>query len=744
MKVLHLISGGDTGGAKTHVFALMNALVKKIDVKIVCFMKGLFFDDLQKLPVESELIEQKSRMDMSVCDRLIEIISEGYQVIHCHGARANFIATALRQRGVKLPFITTIHSDYLLDFDGFYRKLVYTTLNVGALKKFDYYIAVSSNFKDMLISRGFRPNSVYTVYNGMDYSTPMEYCADKAEFAKRVGIDYDPECTYIGLIGRHDYVKGHDVFLNAAKLVADKCPNTRFVIAGDGDGRAELVRLCETLGISDKVSFCGFVKDIYSFINFIDINTLTSRCESFPYVLMEGARLKKPTVSSRVGGIPDLIIDGECGLLFEKENHAELAEKLISLVNDRKLAAAYGENLYVRATTNFSSEKLASDHVDIYNSVIRDYYDAKKYDVSLSGYYGFNNCGDDALLHAIIDDLRSVCPDIRINVFSASPKKTKKEYAVDSSFRFDFCKLSRVLKSTKMLVNGGGSLIQDATSSRSLRYYTHVMKKAHKLGCKVFVYANGIGPVSNKNVKRAGEALALCDGITLRDPASLSELDRLGIPRQEAKVTADPAITLSGCPKKRVDELLTEIGIQSGRKFACVSVREWSKNDTVLFSELARVLDDASEKFDIDILFVPMKMPDDLKTSRKVASLMKKQSYVCEKDLPYDSLIGLISSSSLMIGMRLHTLIFSVGAAVPTIGIIYDPKINGFLDYVDVKYRVSAESFDAEKLNSYICEIFENYPEIKNSISSNLAEMTKKAKESARLAVELLSTEKTK
>ena len=124
MKVLHLISGGDTGGAKTHVFALMNALANKIDVKIVCFMKGVFYDELQSIPVESELIEQKSRMDMSVCDRLIEIISEGYQVIHCHGARANFIAGALRKRGVKLPFVTTIHSDYLLDFDGFYKKVL--------------------------------------------------------------------------------------------------------------------------------------------------------------------------------------------------------------------------------------------------------------------------------------------------------------------------------------------------------------------------------------------------------------------------------------------------------------------------------------------------------------------------------------------------------------------------------------------------------------------------------------------
>ena len=77
MKVLHLISGGDTGGAKTHVFALLSKLKDMADVKIVCFMKGVFWDELQNIDVKSELIEQKSRFDMSVVDRLTEICEEG-------------------------------------------------------------------------------------------------------------------------------------------------------------------------------------------------------------------------------------------------------------------------------------------------------------------------------------------------------------------------------------------------------------------------------------------------------------------------------------------------------------------------------------------------------------------------------------------------------------------------------------------------------------------------------------------
>ena len=390
MKILHMISGGDTGGAKTHVFALMHALPSYCDVKIVCFIKGQFFDELQDIDVPSELIEQKNRFDLSVMDRLCEICkNDGIQIIHAHGARANFIASKLKNK-VHLPVVTTIHSDYLLDFDGVYKKVLYTSLNVLALKKLDYYVAVSSNFKEMLISRGFRPNSIYTVYNGMDYSKEISFCS-KQEFAKRIGIEYNPDITYVGLIGRHDYVKGHDIFIKGASEVLKKKKDVHFVIAGEGDGRAELVKLVNELGISKNVTFTGFIKDIYSFINFIDINTLTSRCESFPYVLMEAARLKKPTVSAAVGGIPDLIEDAVTGRLFEGENYLDFAEKLLCVIDDKVTAKKYGEALFERATSRFSNENLAKTHFDIYNAILRDSTDKKKYDAVVSGYYGFGN-----------------------------------------------------------------------------------------------------------------------------------------------------------------------------------------------------------------------------------------------------------------------------------------------------------------------------------------------------------------
>ena len=229
MNVLYLISGGDSGGAKTHMFALLDALHGRAGIKLVCFMDGVFYQEALKKDIDTVLLPQKSRFDMSVADDIKNIIrKDKIDIIHCHGARANFIIAKMKKR-IVCPVVTTMHSDYLLDFDGFYRKIVYTGLNMWALRKMDYYIAVSTDFKKMLIKRGFRPNSIFTVYNGMNFDTPFSV-DDKKEFLQSVGITPKDNELYIGIIGRHDSVTGHDIFVKGCLEVAAKYDNVKFMI----------------------------------------------------------------------------------------------------------------------------------------------------------------------------------------------------------------------------------------------------------------------------------------------------------------------------------------------------------------------------------------------------------------------------------------------------------------------------------------------------------------------------------
>lgn len=369
MKVLHLISGGDTGGAKTHIITLMGQLNKLVEAKVICFIKDTFYEDALKSGIDIQVFKQKNRLDMSVVNRLKEEIErENYDIIHCHGARANFIGMLLRRK-IKKPMITTIHSDYRLDFSGnFYKKLIYTSMNAIALRQFDYYIAISDDFKQMLIDRGFNENRIFTVYNGIDLEIAPEYVS-KDEFLNRYNIDAKGK-TIVGIIARLDVVKDHETFIKAANKVLEKRKDIIFLIAGDGKDEERLKNMVKDMKIEDYVHFLGYVKDQYSFFNAIDINVLTSISESFPYVILEGARLKKPVISTNVGGIGHLIEDGHNGYLIDVKDSEALAEKILLFMDNQGSIETMGERLYQSVKDKFSSQNMALNHQNIYEKIL--------------------------------------------------------------------------------------------------------------------------------------------------------------------------------------------------------------------------------------------------------------------------------------------------------------------------------------------------------------------------------------
>lgn len=370
MKILHLISGGDTGGAKTHVLSLLSELQKKIDVKIICFMKEDFYYEAKERGINIEVFEQKKRYDLSVVKRLLSEIKKGkYDIVHCHGARANFMAFLLKLF-YKIPSVTTVHSDYKLDFqDNRYKDLVYTKINTLALKFIDYYIGVSDSFRNMLIDRGFDSDKIFTVYNGIEMNL-MKELTNPVEFFKRYNITSDKDTILIGTLARLHPVKGVDVLIRGAKKVLDQRQNVKFLIGGDGTEAPILKELAKELGIEKNVYFLGFVNEPSSFFNAIDVNTVTSHSESFPYVIMEGGAFRKTIVASNVGGIGDIVIEGKTGFLFEDGDHEKLAAQLIKLIDDADLRRKLGENLYNSVKKNYSAESMANKHISIYKQIL--------------------------------------------------------------------------------------------------------------------------------------------------------------------------------------------------------------------------------------------------------------------------------------------------------------------------------------------------------------------------------------
>ena len=159
MKVLHLISGGDVGGAKTHVLSLLHGLGKTEQVRLVCFREGEFAEDARKLGIDTVVMETSVR---TAIGRLVQMIrAEGFQIVHCHGARANLTGAVLRRK-IQVPIVTTVHSDYRLDYLGRpLHRLTYGTINTVALRMFDYHIGVSDAMAQL---RAAYPNAMRLDY----------------------------------------------------------------------------------------------------------------------------------------------------------------------------------------------------------------------------------------------------------------------------------------------------------------------------------------------------------------------------------------------------------------------------------------------------------------------------------------------------------------------------------------------------------------------------------------------------
>ncbi len=376
MKVLHIISGGDTGGAKTSVLTLMEALkLNNVEAELLCFQEGIFAQEARLNQVTVHMMEQKSRFDLSILNDLRSLINDGgYDLINTHGARANFLV-ALIKRKVHIPLVTTIHSDYKHDFENsVLKKIVFTTLNAISLRRFKYFITMADYFKRIMVDRGFKSEDIHVAYNGVDIGNKV--ILNKTEFLNQIGIQVIDNTTYVGIVSRLHPIKGVDVFINAAAEVCKDRKNVQFLIAGDGDYNYTdtYKRMVNESGLSEYVHFIGFVEDVHSFYNSIDINVNSSHSEAVCYALLEGGMHKKATVCSNVGGTPELIQEGMNGLLFEDNDFKGLAKRIEELIENQELRMNLGDQLYTTISSTFSVYEMGNGYKQIYEKILRSLY----------------------------------------------------------------------------------------------------------------------------------------------------------------------------------------------------------------------------------------------------------------------------------------------------------------------------------------------------------------------------------
>ncbi len=698
MKVIHLISGGDVGGAKTHVHTLLKEISKQIDALLVCFTEGDFSHQAEELGIRVKVIDSGFFSTLKALGELIE--KEKYDLIHCHGSKANMFGALLKSK-YRLPVCTTMHSDYKLDYLGrTVKRLTYGTINSLALRRIDYHICVSDNMAKLMTERGFEPQNIFLICNGVDFEKKAP-ALSREEFLSSYGID--PSCTVVGIAARLSPIKDIPTLIAAFSEAAAAQDNLRLLIAGDGEEKDKLLALAAQSGAADKIVFAGWLSDTDSFYNAIDINALTSLSEGFPYSIVEGARMGCATVSSDVGGISMLIKNGVTGCLFNPGDTAHLARILTALAQSRSLREKLGSALNEAGKKDFSLDAMRSTQISIYETVLARAKRTQKRDgVTLCGAYGQGNSGDDSILEAVISQLRSIDKDMPLRILSRNPKETRLRCRCKSVHSFNIPGFIRAMRRSKLYISGGGTLIQDVTSVRSLVYYLMSIRFARMCGCRVLMYGCGIGPVNSKFGRRMTKRVlnSCADMATLRDPRSLEELRSMGV-TIPAKVSADPALILPGAPDADVDSAFIDSGIPLGKKYIAFALRPWEGFEKKV-NAFAAAADYANEQLGLECVFVPIDKKRDTDACKKVIAAMKTKGHMISDPGTPSLTIGILSRMEILVSMRLHALIFAAGQGVSLVGAVYDPKVSSFLDYIGIDQHRSLEDIDEAFLKAAI------------------------------------------
>lgn len=356
--------------------------------------------------------------------------------------------------------------------------------------------------------------------------------------------------------------------------------------------------------------------------------------------------------------------------------------------------------------------------------------------IVLSGYYGFDNVGDDAILLSIIQALKKWESDIEITVLSNNPTATEQTYGVKAVNRWKMKEIHQLLKTADGLISGGGSLMQDQTGMKTIPYYAGVIQIAKWLKKPVFVYAQGMGPINHSLSKLiVRKTFNKVEQVTVRDKASQTLLTEIGV-RKETKIVPDPVMGLNGgdfhCEWLDQESLTAE-------SYISVSVRDWPS--TIAYKEkIAHSLDQLVRQGE-QIVFLPMHGEHDLKTSQEVAALMQEKSLIAPSDLSIEEKIAVIGQSQLLIGMRLHSLIFSAIYATPFIAISYDPKIDAFADIVDqpVIGHVEKDDWNGVTLFERAIAMLESYTTVRENMRHAVLPLQHEATATAKLAIETFS-----
>lgn len=666
------------GGAETHVVELARGLTQAGHDVTVASMGGVWVDELLSAGVKHVSVPLHTKNPISMLrSRIILkklIKKEKFDIVHAHSRIPAFICGGLAKE-LPFKFVTSTHAVFKVN------SLLARLSDWG-----EHTFAVSCDIKQYLIDNYKTPSDNITLtINGIDTE----------KFSKKdtkSGDDF--KIMYVSRLEKEIALPAY-LLCDVAERLSEKIPGLEIVIVGDGgvfaDIEAKAKEVNRKIG-REAVKLTGARTDISEVVKEGDLFVGVSRAA------LEAMSLEMPVILAGQQGYIGVLDESKLPLARltnftcrgERLPEAEdIYSDILSLYNlGKEGREALGKMGRSEVLRNYSVAKMVEDHIQAY-ARLPEYRKKRGCDVIISGYYGFENIGDDSLLAAIISGIKERLPDTRITVLAKRPKRLAKICGVKTINRFNLPRIAIEMRKAKLLISGGGSLLQDGTSKKSLYYYICIMKMAKMMNLRLMLYSNGLGPLRSDYGKNAtADILSKADYVSLREAESLN-LARSLSENACLHLTADPAFLIDPSDDEWLRHIMKREGISD--KFFVVSIKDGNNFDGTATGDtaveiFANEIASVSKKYGMMPIFIPMYPNRDTDITKQLCEKCGCGRMI--KGLTASELLGLLYRAEFVVGTRLHMLIFAASAGVPMLGISYDPKINGFMNYIGEGKRI--------------------------------------------------------
>ena len=291
------------------------------------------------------------------------------QIVHTHTAKAGFLGRlAARMAGVPV-IVHTYHGHVLNGYYGPAKSWLLRMMERGLARVTDRIVAVSHLVKEDLIAhRVAPPEKISVIPLGFDLEPFLDCGSLKGEFRKELALDSGEKL--VGILGRIFPIKNHRLFLESAAQIVRQESNVHFVVVGDGILRSEMEKYAQELEIDHRVIFTGWRRDLPRIYADLDLLVVSSNNEGTPVSAIEAMAAGCPVVATRVGGLPDIVQDGETGYLVPAKQSQPLAAAMLELIRDSQRAKQMGRSAQCSVKETFALDRLLRDTENLYEELL--------------------------------------------------------------------------------------------------------------------------------------------------------------------------------------------------------------------------------------------------------------------------------------------------------------------------------------------------------------------------------------